>query len=191
VLLFFLLVTGLAVKSESADAGGYGHRQRVQASESDLLPAGPYRDSGRLVKLLAPAARAFQQMQQAAQGDGVEIIPISGYRTYDYQEILFAHAVQKHGSKKEAARWVAPPGYSHHHTGLALDLGDRSAPQCDLKSCFRRTLAFAWLRRHAARFGFRVTYSPSRPGTIAEPWHWHFMGLPVAPEPSLSNSAAR
>ncbi|HVT32680.1 MAG TPA: D-alanyl-D-alanine carboxypeptidase family protein, partial [Rhodanobacteraceae bacterium] len=36
-----------------------------------------------------------------------------------------------------------------------------------------RSPAFAWLKRHASRFGFRLSYPRrNRHGIAYEPWHW-------------------
>lgn len=41
------------------------------------------------------------------------------------------------------------------------------------------TPAFAWLARHAAGFGFVLSYPPGNPqGFEHEPWHWYFRGQP-------------
>lgn len=48
---------------------------------------------------------------------------VSGWRSHDDQESLWAHAVAEHGSPEAADDWVARPGTSMHERGLAVDLG--------------------------------------------------------------------
>jgi D-alanyl-D-alanine carboxypeptidase len=48
---------------------------------------------------------------------------------------------------------VAAPGYSEHHTGRALDIGDGVAPSLD--EALGRTAALAWPICHAGSLGFR------------------------------------
>jgi D-alanyl-D-alanine carboxypeptidase len=153
-----------------------GHRAYQVVSESRLVPVGKYRTTARVVMLLPSAARAFKKMQEAAHRDGVSIIPISGFRTGSYQEKLFANAVRRYGSKERAARWVAPPGYSEHHTGLAVDIGDQAHPECDTEPCFQSTSAYRWLAQNAARFGFKISFPASGSKIRFEPWHWRFVG---------------
>lgn len=142
-----------------------------------LADAGRYRDTGRVVQLRVEAARAFQAMQAAARLAGVELVPISGYRTRGYQEGLFSRAVGRYGSKQSAARWVAPPGYSEHHTGLALDIGALERPDTDVEATFEDTPAFAWLKENADRFGFEISFPRDNPqGVSYEPWHWRYTG---------------
>src|SRR5208282_4268255 len=113
--------------------------------------------------------------------DGVTIIPISGFRTFAYQEALFAKAVAKHGSEEAAVRWVGRPGQSEHHTGLAVDLGEAESPACDVEPPFEDTHAFRWLQTNAAQFGFELSYPRNNPRSVHyEPWHWRFIGTAAA-----------
>ena len=44
------------------------------------------------------------------------------HRTDEDQKKLWSKQVSKRGSEREAAKWSAPPGYTEHHTGYAIDL---------------------------------------------------------------------
>src|SRR5579862_5370711 len=127
-----------------------------EATENELAAAGNYRQTGRTVKMRVDAAAAFLNLTKQAKADGVGIIPISGFRTIAYQESLFQKAVAKYGSEEATVRWVARPGHSEHHTGLAIDLGDEGNPACDVEPPFEETPAFHWLQKNAARFGFEL-----------------------------------
>jgi D-alanyl-D-alanine carboxypeptidase len=153
----------------------------AEATESELAPVGNYRQSGRVVKLHADAAAAFLSLTKQARAHGVDIIPISGFRSREYQETLYRKAVVKYGSEAAAVRWVARPGHSEHQTGLAIDLGDEKNPACDVELPFEGTPAFHWLQKNAARFGFELSYPRNNPrGVHYEPWHWRFVGRPEA-----------
>ncbi|HTQ49082.1 MAG TPA: M15 family metallopeptidase [Candidatus Acidoferrales bacterium] len=153
----------------------------VEANEAELVVVGEYRQSGRRVKMRTDAATAWRRMIHQAAAAGVGIIPISGFRSAEYQEKLFRKAVAKYGSEAEAVRWVARPGFSEHHTGLAIDLGDGEHPACDVEPPFEETPAFHWLENNAAGFGFELSYPRNHPGGVHyEPWHWRFVGTPVA-----------
>lgn len=78
---------------------------------------------------------------------------------------------------EERAALSAPPGYSEHHTGYAIDIGDAQFPQWDTQEAFETTPAFRWLERNAARFGFELSFPRNNPqGVNYEPWHWRFVG---------------
>jgi len=158
-----------------------GPPQFAEATEGELTGVGNYRQTGRMVKMRADAAAAFLNLTGQARSDGVEIIPISGFRSREYQETLFRKAVVKYGSEEAAARWVARPGRSEHQTGLAVDLGDGGNPACDVEPPFEETPAFHWLEQNATRFGFELSYPRNNPqGVHYEPWHWRFVGAPEA-----------
>ena len=95
--------------------------------------------------------------------------------------MLFQKALAKHGSEELAGRWVARPGYSEHHTGLAIDLGEEASPACDVATKFEETRAFQWLQAHAGQFGYEMSYPRgNETGINYEPWHWRFVGTPAA-----------
>lgn len=63
------------------------------------------------------------------------------------------------------------PGFSEHHTGRAIDLSTPGSRCLDV--AFEQTPAFAWLRAHAADFGYYLSYPVGNPaGYHYEPWHW-------------------
>ena len=158
-----------------------GHFAYPEVAEADLVEVGPYRQTRRMVQLRLPTAEALTRMSQAARQAGLELVPISGFRSVAYQEKLFAKAIEKRGSEIEAARWVAPPGYSEHHTGLAVDLGAGPEPEADVEPAFGDTSAYLWLTQHAVSFGFEMSFPANNPqGVGCEPWHWRFVGTPEA-----------
>ena len=159
----------------------FGHLAYAE-TDAPLAEAGRYRDTGRVVQLLAEAAQAFRAMQKAAREAGVELVPISGFRTKGYQDGLFARATRKYGSTESAARWVAPPGYSEHHAGLAIDIGALERPETDVETTFEDTPEFAWLKNNAHRFDFEISFPRDNPqGVSYEPWHWRYTGLAKSP----------
>ena len=161
----------------------FGHYHYQQAPAAELADAGPYRQTGRIVKLRGEAAAAFRAMAAAAKKDGVELMPISGFRTVAYQQGLFQNAAKRYGSEQAAAKWVAPPGYSEHHTGWTLDVGDGAAPETDVKPSFEKTAASRWLTQHAAEFKFEMSFpKDNAQGVNPEPWHWRWVGSDAARE---------
>lgn len=121
------------------------------------------------------ATQAFQQMAAAAKVDEIVLMPISGFRSIADQEALFSKQVQRQGSEQVAARLSAPPGYSEHHTGYAIDIADVQQPATDLKETFEATDAYRWLETNAHKYGFEESFPRNnRQGVSFEPWHWRF-----------------
>jgi zinc D-Ala-D-Ala carboxypeptidase len=70
---------------------------------------------------------------------------------------------------------IAAPGFSQHHTGLAIDVGTPNRPV--LTEDFENTAAFRWLTSYAGKFGFVMPYNRNNPhGFIYELWHWVLEG---------------
>ena len=117
------------------------------------------------------AARAWLHLREAALRDDVVLEAISGYRSHDYQLGIFERKLGRGLSVEEILTVNAAPGYSEHHSGLALDIGAPDEPPAE--ESFEKTRAFAWLRDNAGGHGFVMTYPRENPhGIVYEPWHW-------------------
>ena len=114
-------------------------------------------------------------MRGAALRDGVLLEAISGYRSHDYQLGIFERKRARGLEVDEILQVNAAPGYSEHHSGLALDIGTPDEPPAE--ESFERTPAFAWLREHAGEHDFAMSYPRDNPhGIVYEPWHWRHAG---------------
>jgi D-alanyl-D-alanine carboxypeptidase len=49
------------------------------------------------------------------------------------QSLFFTIKAEREQSAAERAKVSAPPGFSEHHTGYALDIGDLAAPETELE----------------------------------------------------------
>jgi D-alanyl-D-alanine carboxypeptidase len=164
----------------------YGHFSYPELNRNRLIVVGSYgqKEYQRQVEMEREAGLALFQLINAARDRGLWIIPISGFRTIEYQANLFNRQVQRQGSEIAAARISAPPGYSEHHTGLAIDLGDGSAAGegiPDITEQFGQTRVYEWLQNNAMTYGFELSYPPNNAqGVMYEPWHWRYVGSPAA-----------
>lgn len=140
------------------------------------LPANWLRDPSKICKARKTILTALGNMLEAAKNQGVEILVLSSYRNYEEQKELFKNAEEKHG-RGEGILWVAPAGYSEHHTGYVFDFADKKNPETDDELKFEATLAFDWLFKHALNFGFEISFPKNNWQHIGyEPWHWRFVG---------------
>lgn len=134
-------------------------------------------------KLRPDANMALAELVKSADKDKLKYVMISGYRSYDLQNIVYGGNVSKDGQKKADAT-SARPGYSEHQTGLALDLG-RADGKCRLETCFGETLEGKWLADNAYKFGFIVRYQQGEQSIVGysyEPWHLRYVGKELAEE---------
>lgn len=164
-------VAGLAAKL-SADGRLLGHFPYPEAKPSELLSVAPG------LQLRADAAKSFLAMQQAAAADGVALRLLSAYRSIETQrELFFEVKAERNQTSLDRAKVSAPPGFSEHSTGYAVDVGDLREPQTNLSSSFIKTSAYRWLLENAARFHFTLSFPRDNPqGVSFEPWHWRFEG---------------
>lgn len=126
---------------------------------------------GRSIRLAPRAAAAWRRMREAAAQDGIELLPLSGHRSIARQTAIIRRKLAGGARIADILRFLAAPGCSEHHSGRALDLGSSEAP--DLDERFTRTTGFRWLKRHAAKFHFHLSYPRrNRHGIGYEPWHW-------------------
>lgn len=149
---------------------------------------------GKEVQMEATAALAAEALVRELQARGYEdIVVTSGYRSYEYQQILFntylGNEMSKHPDwsvaqcEAEVLTYSARPGESEHQTGLCMDL--ISTQNVALDSSFADNPAYAWLVENAHNFGFILRYpegDETTTGYTYEPWHYRFVGVEAASE---------
>lgn len=142
------------------------------------------------LKLDYRVAPHYNEMYLAALSDGIELVPISGYRSVERQQRNFENKIQKYidqgygkiEATQMAATIILPPRTSEHNAGLAMDI-------CSLEQNFEETKEFAWLCENAADYGFIMRYPEDKQDItkiIYEPWHWRYVGVETAKEMKAS-----
>ena len=126
---------------------------------------------GRMQRLAPKAARQWLAMVEAAAADGITLLIVSGFRSYDYQAALIRKKIEAGQSITQILEVNAAPGHSEHHTGLAVDIATPGSRP--LTEEFENSDAFRWLGENGHRFGFTMSYPRDNPwGIVYEPWHW-------------------
>ena len=142
-------------------------------AEPEVLELAEVGDDGREYRLTPAAAAAWRAMKAAAAADGVVLKLISAFRSIDRQVEILREKLAEGQTVEEILAASAPPGYSEHHTGRAIDIDTEGAPPLEIE--FERTPAFAWLGKNAQRFGFVLSFPQgNRYGYQYEPWHWFY-----------------
>ena len=156
----------------TADGRLLGHLPYPEAPPGVLVALG----AG--LQLRPEAAAAIRAMQQAAAAEGVDLQVLSGYRSIDLQRSLFFDVkAERNQDAHTRAKVSAPPGYSEHSTGYAVDLGDGGQPSTNLNQNFENTPAYQWLSRHAGRYHLTLSFPKgNQQGVSYEPWHWRYEG---------------
>ncbi|MGB0990886.1 MAG: M15 family metallopeptidase [Akkermansiaceae bacterium] len=130
-------------------------------------------EDGREHELTPLTCEAWQRMKQAAAEDGHDLFLVSAFRSVSRQAEIVRNKHLAGISNEEIFAVSAPPGFSEHHTGRAIDISTPGYPV--LEEEFETSDAFAWLAENAESFGFSMTYPRgNRYGFLYEPWHWCF-----------------
>lgn len=103
---------------------------------------------GKLVEV--NTARAYLRMKRAAKNRGISLWVNSGFRTMAEQRYFWRCYQTK---KCNGGNQAAPPGYSNHQSGQALDLNTSARG------------VYGFLSRYGRSYGFRRTVPSER-------WHW-------------------
>ncbi len=112
---------------------------------------------GREQRLERRAAAHWQPMLAAADVDGIVLVAVSGFRSFDYQRKIIERKLAAGLTVEEIVCVSALPGFSEHHTGRAIDIGTPGSQPVTEE--FDQTPAFSWLTRRGQDFGFRMTVS--------------------------------
>ena len=121
-------------------------------------------------------SNAAKEMFNAALKENINLIAISGYRSYSVQENLYNSRVEVKGIEK-TRQYTAEPGASEHQTGLAIDIVCNDYPYLDEE--FENTDAFKWLFNNCYKYGFILRYQKGKEditGYNYEPWHFRYIG---------------
>ncbi|MCF8298372.1 MAG: M15 family metallopeptidase [Saprospiraceae bacterium] len=138
---------------------------------------------------------AYFEMYNSAKTDGINLLIVSAFRSFNYQKMLWERkwtgaksvdgknlAIEFPNPKeraKEILKYSAMPGTSRHHWGTEVDINSVSNSYFNTKTGIA---VYEWLKINASKFGFCQTYSEkneNRPkGFEEEKWHWSY--IPVA-----------
>lgn len=139
--------------------------------ETASLVVAEHGSDGRRHELEPAAAAAWQALKADASDHGIELLIVSAFRSVGRQIEIVERKLAEGRSMEDILAVLAPPGFSEHHTGRAVDIGTPGCPPVEEE--FETTAAFRWLMDNAERFGFALSYPRgNRFGYRYEPWHW-------------------
>ncbi len=132
------------------------------------------------------ALEHFLDLQKELADEGIIIELDSTYRSVAEQQKLWDDWTVEYG-EDYVRKYVAVPGFSEHHTGLAIDIciekdGKRIN---DNDEMIAEEEIFAKIHKHLADHGFILRYiknGVSITGYDYEPWHFRYVGVDAAKE---------
>ena len=151
-----------------------------ECKEVSCLEVAEVGGDGKTHMLAPDAANAWRNLKAAAIDDGVSLFVVSAFRSIVRQTEIIRRKLGAGEPIEDILTVCAPPGFSEHHTGRAVDL---STPGCRMLEVeFEHTRAFAWLSARGAKFGYYLSYPiGNNHGFQYEPWHWCFTDPLIIP----------
>ncbi|SHO49575.1 M15 family metallopeptidase [Desulfopila aestuarii] len=132
-----------------------------------MIPVDHTRDSTHIY-VVTETHRALVKLLEAAKEDGIVLRIESGYRSPGYQKKIFSRMLDEGRQFEDIIRYVAPPGYSEHALGTAVDFYPSNWE-------FARLPDYSWLQKHASQYGFTETYPEHNSKHYPwEAWHWTY-----------------
>lgn len=104
----------------------------------------------------------------------------SAYRSYEYQQKVYDEIKEEYG-ESYADTYVATPGYSEHHTGIAFDMGIYRSD--GYVGTFSESNNAVWVDENCQSYGFVRRYKEDKAsitGISNEAWHFRWVGVPHA-----------
>ena len=187
VILTFIIFSLLFLFVKNTDYFKFSNTTKSSKTEKDLRVLGhfPYKEAAyeNLIEIQPNILvhkgmyKSLKEMQDDAEKDGVYLVFLSGYRSIKLQkQIFYSLKSIRNQIASERARVSAPPGYSEHSTGFAIDIGDAYEREADFEESFENTSAFKWLKNNAAKYHFRLSFDKDQTNVDYEPWHWRYEG---------------
>ncbi|MDO4467841.1 MAG: M15 family metallopeptidase [Bacillota bacterium] len=130
------------------------------------------------VQLRKVAAKAYEEWVEAAEEEGIDIVAIAAYRTYEYQRDLYNYYEQAEG-KAYADAYYARPGQSEHNSGLAVDITFNGYNFNEIENYE----GYDWILNNAHKFGWILRYPEEKVDITRygyESWHFRYVGVDVA-----------
>lgn len=118
----------------------------------------------------------LEAMLNDAKASGIDIKILSAYRSFSTQASLKSAYKVTYGTG--ANKFSADQGYSEHQLGTTIDF--TTTKLGNILTGFEKTEGYKWLIENAYKYGFVMSYPKENTYYIFEPWHWRYIGIPLA-----------
>ena len=134
------------------------------------------------IKVEKNAYKNYKKLKKELKEEGVEILLDSVYRSVkDQQNLWDEWSKDPEKGTDYVRKFVAVPGYSEHHTGLAVDICIKKDGKLiyDNDEMIAEREIFSKIHAKLADYGFILRYLENREdstGYTYEPWHLRYIG---------------
>ena len=141
---------------------------------------------GREVEVEQTAYEAYLKLKEDLEKEGIYIDLDSVRRSVAEQQRIMDDFTKEYGADY-AQKYVAVPGYSEHHTGLALDVYLIVDGKTVIENSEMEAHPEIWevVHKKMPEYGFILRYMPGKEhitGYGYEPWHMRYVGVEAAKE---------
>jgi len=156
-----------------------------------LIPVNFSRDNGEIfsafkiedkkIYLEKCAAEAWEELKKYVNGKGIVFDICSGFLSIENQTYKYNDFLARNGLELTTKR-MAKPGFSEHHTGLALDC-DYFIDEDWAGICSDNNKETKLIHNILHNFGFILRYPKGKEeitGMQYEPWHIRYVGKDLA-----------
>ena len=185
VLCFTLIGCGKEEKEKEKDTIDYlvlvnkenklpdDWEEKVELSDAEDFEGGT-------IQVEKKALEQFNKLKEALHEEGVDIVLDSCYRSVKRQQEIWDQFTEEYG-EEYTKKYVAVPGYSEHHTGLAIDVALYKDGKYiyDNDEMIAEKDIFAKVHAKLADYGFILRYKEGKEDTTGygyEPWHFRYVG---------------
>ena len=112
----------LGITQKHIDANRLHYQEQPPLEKLEIVD---FDFEGRAFILSSVTAQAWRKMTQAALGDQIQLMPFSGFRSYQLQKSLIEKHLKNGRAIEDILTHIAIPGFSEHHTGRAIDIHSR------------------------------------------------------------------
>ena len=139
--------------------------------------------AGNQFKVEKKTYEAYMRLQEdMLKTEGIQTVLLNSYRTIRMQEETFARVLSTH-SWEYTCKYVAKPGCSEHHTGLAIDVGvliDGKVYRTQ-EELFSIAHLLEIVQKKLPEYGFILRYPAGKEPITQigyEPWHYRYIDSP-------------
>ena len=146
------------------------------------------------IKLEKETFEKYKELKKALEKDGVSIELDSVYRSVkEQQKIWDDWSKDPEKGPEYVKKYVAVPGYSEHHTGLAVDIVIRKDGKIieENDDMIAEREIFAKVHKKLADYGFILRYLEGKDditGYAYEPWHLRYIGSKKIAKEIMNNN---
>lgn len=191
ILLFIFIglftITGCGSKEKKDDKINYlvlvNKQNKLPDDWEDKVQLSEAKDwEGGTIQVEKEALEQYNKLKDALHEEGIDIVLDSCYRSVAKQQKLWDDwSADPEKGPEYVKKYVAVPGYSEHHTGLAIDIALEKDGKIiyDNDEMIAEKEIFAKIHAKLADYGFILRYLDGKDditGYSYEPWHFRYVG---------------